>query len=201
MGICLALHSVSDENIEKILKTPPLIWRLIGADDPGMYLEAIRENTKSGFLAWLLNKQPDIDSIEVPDLTFVEGENIGDDLDKAWHGIHYCLNKTEYDAEAPLDFITAGGESAGEVDVGYGPARLFDGKTVKEIEKRISHITTERLRENYSPSEMNKMDIYPNIWEREGDEGFEYIASYFETLQEFISGCSRHGLGMAVYFS
>jgi hypothetical protein len=33
-----------------------------------------------------------------------------------------------------MDFITAGGNPAGDVDVGYGPARLIDSKTVKKID-------------------------------------------------------------------
>ena len=98
-----------------------------------------------------------------------------------------------------MDFITVGGQTAGVVDVGYGPARLFGSKTVKEIGGILSKVTTEHLRNNYNPTDMEKLDIYPNIWERDGEEGFEYIAGYFESLKLFVSNCSRHNLGMAVY--
>ncbi|MEN8170634.1 MAG: YfbM family protein [Pseudomonadota bacterium] len=199
MGMCIALHSVSDININKILESPPLIWRLIAADDPDIYLEAVRENTKKGFLSKWFAKSKINDAIDAPVLEFTEGENIDDDLDKSWQGIHYCLNKTEYDAEPPMDFITLGGETAGDIEVGYGPARLIDSSTVKEIEKIISNITTEQLYQNYNPSEMDKLDIYPNIWVRDGAEGFEYISEYFENLKTFIANCSKHNLGMAVY--
>lgn len=37
MGMCLALHSVSDNNIKKILESPSLIWRLLAPDDPEIY--------------------------------------------------------------------------------------------------------------------------------------------------------------------
>jgi uncharacterized protein YaaR (DUF327 family) len=98
-----------------------------------------------------------------------------------------------------MDFITVGGIAAGEVEVGYGPARLFDSKTVKVIEAKLSEITSDMLRKNYNPSDMEKLDIYPNIWERDSEEGFEYIAEYYETLKSFISNCAKHNLGMAVY--
>ena len=53
MGMCLALHSVSDENIKKILERPELIWRLIASDDPEIYEETVREKNQVGFLAKL----------------------------------------------------------------------------------------------------------------------------------------------------
>lgn len=198
MGMCLALHSVSDRNLEKILESPPLIWRLIAPDDPEIYLESANEN-KKGFLSSIFSKKNNESSQVIPDLEYIEGENVDDDLDKSWQGIHYCLNKTDYDAEPPMDFITVGGKTVGDVEVGYGPARLFDSKTVKEIDKRISNITTEQLRTNYNPSEMERLDIYPNIWERDGEEGFEYISEYFENLKSFVASCSKNNLGMAVY--
>lgn len=198
MGMCLALHSVSDRNIERILESPPLIWRLIAQDDPEIYLESVSENKKSIF-SKIFGKKEAVPNQAVPNLEFVEGENIEDDLDKSWQGIHYCINKTDYEAEPPMDFITVGGKAAGIIEVGYGPARLFDGKMVKEIDERLSKISAEQLRKNYNPGDMEKLDIYPNIWERDGEEGLEYIAEYFETLKSFISHCSKHNLGMAVY--
>jgi hypothetical protein len=176
-----------------------LIWRLIAPDDPEIYLESVNESKKGGFLSGFFGKKAVAETPDIPDLEYMEGENIDDDLDKSWQGIHFCLNKTDYDAEPPMDFLTVGGKTAGDVEVGYGSARLFDSETVKEIEKRISNITTEQLYQNYNPAEMENLDIYPNIWEREGDEGFEYIAEYFESLKSFVVACSSHNMGMAVY--
>ncbi|MCU7934548.1 MAG: YfbM family protein [Candidatus Thiodiazotropha sp. (ex Dulcina madagascariensis)] len=198
MGMCLALHSVSDRNIERILESPPLIWRLVAQDDPEIYLETVNKS-KKGIFSKIFGKKNTDSNQEIPNLEFVEGENTEDDLDKSWQGIHYCLNKTDYEADPPMDFITAGGITAGDIEVGYGPARLFDSNAVKEIEKRLSKVTSEHLRKNYNPTDMEKLDIYPNIWERDGEKGFEYIAEYYVTLKSFISNCSKHNLGMAVY--
>lgn len=198
MGMCLVLHSVSDRNIERILESPPLIWRLVAQDDPEIYLETVNKS-KKGIFSKIFGKKNTDSNQEIPNLEFVEGENTEDDLDKSWQGIHYCLNKTDYEADPPMDFITDGGITAGDIEVGYGPARLFDGNAVKEIEKRLSKVTSEHLRKNYNPTDMEKLDIYPNIWERDGEKGFEYIAEYYVTLKSFISNCSKHNLGMAVY--
>jgi len=198
--MCLALHSDSDKNINKILEQPELIWRLIASDDPDIYEETIKENTKSGFLSKLFGKKAP-NEIEIPNLDFVDGENVDDDLDKSWQGIHYCLNKTAYDAKPPMDFITLGGVVAGDIEVGYGPARLFDSKMVKEIHHCLLKISETEISANYNPEEMDKLDIYPNIWERDGDEGLEYISEYYVNLKKFISNCNNHNLGMAIYIS
>lgn len=198
MGMCLALHSVSDENIKRILERPELIWRLIASDDPEIYEETVKEKNKVSFLAKLLGKKSEPVS-DVPNLNFVEGENVDDDLDKSWQGIHYCMNKTAYEAEPPMDFITVGGQIAGDIDVGYGPARLFSSETVKAIHSRLSNISEKEVSANYDPEEMDKLDIYPNIWSRDGDEGLEYITEYFVNLKNFVANCEKNKLGMAVY--
>lgn len=198
MGMCLALHSVSDENIKKILQQPELIWRLIASDDPQVYEEAIREENKVGFLAWLFGKKKH-ENVEIPNLDFVEGENTSDDLDKSWQGIHYCLNKTAYEAQPPMDFITVGGDAAGDIEVGYGPARLFSSQVVRDIHEHLSSISDKDIAANYDPLEMEKLDIYPNIWQRDGDEGLEYIVEYFNALKSFVANCVKNNLGMAVY--
>jgi hypothetical protein len=46
------------------------------------------------------------------------------DVDKAWHGIHFLLCGQAWESPFPLGFIL-GGEEVGDVDVGYGPARVF----------------------------------------------------------------------------
>ncbi len=198
MGMCLALHSVSDKNIKRMLEQPELIWRLIVSDDPEIYEEAIKKKNKSGFLAKIFGKKA-LGNVEMQNLDFVEGENVDDDLDKSWQGIHYCLNKTALDAKAPMDFIIVGGEIVGDIDVGYGPARLFGSQIVRNIHEHLSNISEESIAANYDPLDMDKLDIYPNIWERDGDEGLEYITEYFTSLKSFIAGCVNKNLGMTIY--
>ncbi len=196
--MCLAINSVSDDNIKRILERPELIWRLIAPDDPEAYKETVKEKNRVGFLSKLLGKK-ETKEIDIPNLDFVEGENVDDDLDKSWQGIQYCMNKTAYEAESPMDFITVGGEVAGDIEVGYGPARLFSSETVKDIHLRLSNITETEVSANYDPEDMERLDIYPNIWSRDGDEGLEYITEYFINLKSFVANCANNNLGMAVY--
>ncbi len=42
------------------------------------------------------------------------------DLDKMWHGAHWILTGTAWDAAGPLGQVILGGEEIGE-DGGYGP--------------------------------------------------------------------------------
>jgi hypothetical protein len=80
--MCLALHSVSDKNIEKIFKFAPLIWRLIAPDNPEIYRESLSEG-KKGLFSKIFAKKRVESNQTLPDLDFVEGENAGADLDKA----------------------------------------------------------------------------------------------------------------------
>lgn len=199
MGMCLVLHGVSDNSIDKILESPPLIWLLIAPDSPDIYLEAVRNSMGSGFFSKIFGKKKEKVESTIPNPGFADGETIDCDLDKSWHGIHYCLNTTEYEAKPPLDFMLLGGKCAGDIDVGYGPARLFDSTAVKEIQQVLSPLTSEDLHRNFKPDEMERLDIYPNIWKRDGEEAFEYIAEHFELLKSFLARCVHHNLGMAVY--
>lgn len=197
--MCLALHGVSDENIKKILDQPALIWRLIAPNDPNIYKETVKETKKVGILSKIFGIKKTATDVEIPNLKIIDGENVDTDLDKSWHGIHYCLNKTDYEADAPMDFITLGGETVGNIDMGYGPARLFNSEIVKDIHTRLSQISVADLAANYNPEEMDQLDIYPNIWSRDGDEGLEYITEYYEILRNFISNCVNNNIGMVVY--
>src|SRR4051812_22134863 len=57
----------------------------------------------------------------------------GIDIEKSWHGIHYLLTGTRDEGDGPLNFILAGGQEVGDVDVGYGPARAFTSEQVRGI--------------------------------------------------------------------
>ncbi|MBU1241231.1 YfbM family protein [Myxococcota bacterium] len=198
MGMICSLQAVSDTNIQLILESPPLIWRLIAPDDPEAYLE-LMNGPERGLFARLFGNRKRVKAKDIPKLKRSKGEDALCDIDKAWHGIHYCLNGDDTGGEPPLDFLMEGGEFAGDVDVGYGPARLFDSATVKELNDIISKITPEKLHENFDPEAMEELEIYPAIWARDGEEAFEYLSTYLTELQSFIAACAKHHLGMAVY--
>lgn len=197
MSMCLTLHSVSDENIENILARPVLIWKVVAADDPDAFETFAKKAEKPGLFAKLFGR-PSPNAAQSIDLNFIDGELAEEDLDQAWHGIHYCLTKTDFAAEPPLDFLTVGGDPSGDEEVGYGPARLFKSDVVREIHTLLSGLTAADLHENYYPEEMDDLNIYPSIWTRDGEDAFVYIAEYFETLKNFLEHCVGQNLGMSV---
>ena len=125
------------------------------------------------------------------------------DLDKAWHGIHYMLTKSAWEGEPPLNFLVLGGTEIGDIDVGYGPARAINSEGVREIHEELSKISEEELRSRFDPAEMTKLDVYPDIWDRDPaeDDTFGYCAEYFRTLKEFVADAAERNLGLIIYLS
>jgi hypothetical protein len=118
------------------------------------------------------------------------------DVDKAWHGLHYLLSGSASEGEGPLAQAILGGESIGE-DLGMGPARFLTPRQVGEIAEELGKLTIEDLRARYKPVEMTALQIYPElIWERDGEEGFDYLAENFEVMATFYRDAAARGDGV-----
>ncbi len=201
MGTILVLTTVADENIERMLETPALIWSLVAPDEPDWVAQALSSTPKPGFFARLLgrtqqtNPRPDI-----PALTFAAGERNETDLDKAWHGIHFLLTGSAWKGDPPLNFLVAGGTQVGDVDVGYGPARAFRASEVALIAAALESVSQEDLRGRFDPGVMMREGIYPEIWNRpqEEDDTLGYVLEYDAVLRHFIRDAVDRGLGMVV---
>lgn len=202
MGMALALRTISDDNISKVLADPPLIWRVIAPDDPEIYQHARAEKQKQpGFLARMFGAEPVEIATDVPDLSTSNGEGAETDLDKAWHGIHYLLTGTAWEGAEPLNFILCGGAEVGDVDVGYGPARVFQSEDVKNIATALSGLDDGALRERFNPDEMMSLEIYPEIWDRapEDDDTLGYCIEYVADLRRFLTDAASNSMGIALY--
>ncbi|WNG20318.1 YfbM family protein [Cystobacter fuscus] len=125
------------------------------------------------------------------------------DLDKAWHGLHFLLTGTDWGGQPPLNFIVAGGETLGDVDVGYGPARAFTPEQLAELSRALDAISSDALRQRFDPAKMMALDIYPSIWDRDpaDDDTLGYVLDYFEMLKSFLREGAERGLGFIVYMS
>jgi hypothetical protein len=101
----------------------------------------------------------------------------------------------------PLDFIIAGGQEVGDVDVGYGPARALRNAELKETVAALDPISAEILRERFDPPQMMKLGIYPEIWDRDPaeDDTLAYLVEYFEMLKPFLARGAASGLGVLIY--
>src|SRR5260370_19668019 len=52
-------------------------------------------------------------------------------LKKAWHAIHFVLTGSRLGGDEPLNFLVSEGTPVGEVDVGFGPARVLSSQHVR----------------------------------------------------------------------
>ena len=73
MGMILALHGVSDQNIRRILESPILIRKLIAVDDPDLYRDVLEQRSKMGFFSRLFGKKGSGDQLPVEDLGPAQG--------------------------------------------------------------------------------------------------------------------------------
>ena len=197
MGMYLGFTSISDENIERVLAFPPLIWKLIAPDDPEAFESDAAAHRKRGFLAKLFRGK---DRESAAELVLREGEGIDEDLDKGWHGIHYLLTKTAWQGEPPLNFLILGGRELAGIEVGYGPARILTAAETQRIHLALSSVSTEWLRSRFDPADMMAKEIYPEIWDRDPaeDDTLEYCLEMFEVLKKYFSSMSEQRLGTII---
>ena len=200
MSMCLVYCTLGDANIAKVLANPRLIHRVLAPDDPEGWPDATPP--APGFLARLFGKATP--AVAVPlTLELAPGEVQDGDADKAWHGLHYLLTKTAWGGEPPLDFIAVGGTPVGDEDVGYGPARVFTSAQVRQIHAALAPIDAAWLRARFDPEEMKRLDIYPDIWDRDADEDdtLGYCLENYVALKAFIADATQRGVGLVVFLS
>lgn len=199
MSMCLGFVTLGDANIARVLADPPLIWRAIAPDDPEPY-ENARKEGRASFLGKIFGRKP---PAETPDVVLGDAEGIATDLDKAWHGLHYLFTGSADTGDFPWGFLIVGGRTVGNIDVGYGPARVFSSAQTKEILAALSTLDEDQLRGRFNPSEMTAKDIYPEIWSR-GDpdeETIGYLLEYFSILRGFLQQAAEAKVGIVVYLS
>ena len=199
MGMVLVLSTLADENIDRVLADPPLVWRVVAPHDPDAYEQSRREQAKPSFLGALLGKG-NRRVPEVEDLALGDAEGISTELDKAWHGIHYLLTGTADEGEPPWTFLVSGGRTVGDIEVGYGPARVFTSAETNVISKAIVPLTDDELRARFSPADMTAKKIYPHIWSRGSpdQETIGYLLEYFALLRGFLRQAAEAKVGIVL---
>ena len=134
---------------------------------------------------------------------FLEEEQDEIDLDKAWHGIHFLLTGSAGEGAEPLCYLVSGGETIGNVDVGYGPARALTSKQVATFNAALTQVAADELRQRFDPRAMTEAEIYPEIWERDPqeDDALDYLLEFFEDLKSFVEKTKEQGKGMIIYLT
>ena len=122
------------------------------------------------------------------------------DLDKAWHAIHFTLNGKTWEGEGPLFLAVLGGEEVGE-DIGYGPARYLVPEHVKAVSAALSAVTPEVFGDQFNPSALAAAEIYPDVWDREGGDGLEYVQPFYIALRNFYMAAAERGDAVLIYLN
>jgi hypothetical protein len=127
------------------------------------------------------------------------------DVDKAWHCLHFLLTGTAWEGEPPLNFAVSGGTPVGDVDVGYGPARVFLPAEVRAIDNALKKVSGQDLVSRFDGRRMNELEIYPDsgAWveiDPNSDE-FGYYSGAFDNVKALIRRGSGDGLGLMVWLS
>jgi hypothetical protein len=201
MSMCLSLMTLSDENIQRLLKDPPLVWQAVAPEDSEMYEAARGEEATHSFLSKLFGRaRPPAD---VPDLTMSSAEGHSTDLDKAWHGIHYLLTGTSWEGEHPRNFLVSGGTAVGKIDVGYGPARTLTAIETRQVHATLAALSDEQLTARFNPKDMLAKKIYPEMWDSDpaDDDTLGYLMEYVQALRGFVGQAANDGVGLLVYLS
>src|SRR6059058_4602474 len=89
-------------------------------------------------------------------------------LKKAWHAIHFALNGSRLGGDEPLNFLISEGTPVGEVDVGYGPARVLRSDQIRAIATALQEIEPGELGRRIDVRELDAAAIYPGRWQRDG---------------------------------
>jgi hypothetical protein len=202
MGMYLGLASVSDATIDRLHADPPLVWQIVAPDDPDAVARARGVPAGPGFLARLFGRGRPAPPPPAPaaPLVLSDGEGEAGDLEKAWHGIHYLLTGTAWEGEPPLNFLVAGGREVGIDEVGIGPARTLTAKETRDVATALARLTDEDLRARFRPDEMMRLEIYPEIWDRDPaeDDTLGHVMESVESLRTTLAAVVDRGHGLLI---
>ena len=205
MSMILGLVTLGDANISRVLADPPLVWRVIAPDDPEPCESARRRPSRRLSFFRRIVRRPPVTATGTSGEAFalVDGEGVSTDLDKAWHGIHYLLTGTAGDGGKPFNFLLAGGCQVGDIDVGYGPARVLSASETRAAHEALTQLSDDDLRRRFDPAEMTRKEVYPEIWDRppEEDDTLSYLLEYVRTLRGFLAQAVEQRQGLVVYLT
>ena len=114
------------------------------------------------------------------------------DLEKSWHGLHYLLTGSADQPKGVLGQAIFGGREVGE-DIGYGPARILSRDEVKGIAAALAVVTPATLAARYDAVTMDRLNIYPTVWTRDGPEGLRWLQNDLPGLQSFYRKAADSG--------
>jgi len=121
-------------------------------------------------------------------------------LNKAWHAIHFVLTGSRLGGEAPLNFLVDEGTPVGEVDVGYGPARVLKSDQVRHIAAALARIDPDEVARRVDLKQLDQEVIYPGDWQRNGF-GVDYVVASYRAMRDLIVRVADKGNGLVLYIN
>jgi hypothetical protein len=125
-------------------------------------------------------------------------ERVG--LKKAWHAIHFVLTGSRLGGAEPLNFLVSEGTPVGEVDVGYGPARVLSSQQVRSLALALAPLQPEELAARIDLGKLDEEVIYPGNWQRNG-MGVDYVVGSYRDMRNLIVRLADQGLGLVLYIN
>lgn len=112
------------------------------------------------------------------------------ELDTNWHVLHYFLTRTAWEANLPHGSLM-GGIQLGDVDVGYGPARLLTPIQIDEFLVFLENLQSDNFGSNITGEELEQNEIYGGYagWNAEDTSK---LWGYVEELKLFLAGAKHN---------
>jgi hypothetical protein len=119
-------------------------------------------------------------------------------LEKSWHGLHFVLAGESWGGDGPLAFLLAGGEPVGDIDFGYGPARVFRADEVAQIANALTALTPDDIDQRFDVEQMAEEMVYPQIWDEPRPDLLDEYLSYFEELKQFVCQAAQQRQALVI---
>jgi Domain of unknown function (DUF1877) len=202
MGMYLAIYALSDATIERLHADPPLAWRVMDPERPELEAKARADRQpRPGLFARVFKGAKAEPPPPPPPLELAPEEgDLGPagDFEKSWQGLHYLLTGTAWEGEPPLNFLMGGGRELELVD-GENPLLTHSSADTRRIADALVRLTDEEVRGRVNPAEVQRLEIYPEIWGEPEHVG--YLLDDVRRLRETVSNVASRGLGLLVSIS
>jgi Domain of unknown function (DUF1877) len=121
-------------------------------------------------------------------------------LNKAWHAIHYVLTGSRLGGDEPLNFLVDEGTPVGEVDVGYGPARVLSSDQVRRIAAALAPISPDEVARRVDVARLDREAIYPGHWQRNRID-VDYVVSTYREMRDLMVRLAEQRQGVVLYIN
>jgi hypothetical protein len=176
MSVTCAIYGASDREVEALLRSPETIHD---------FLRNALPVQRPGCIGTFLGHKPRVLAPTRPYL----------DLGTSWGAVHFVLTGTDEEAALPNGFITSGGESIGDEDVGYGPARALMASQVRSVAQALESLDIETFRARIDGKKMRPHHVY-GAPATDHAKGAQYLVDDYEALRKYL--IERGALGEAI---